>query len=127
MYNLQTNLHWFILFRVNQEEDVFGSKNILPTDNHTSVTQNVSNTIIPLINNRQSCVIVYTILIILMTLVILIRNKSCVTFCMKASINLHDSVFNAIIKGSLLFFNTSLSGNNRKQILNYGYNFKCTF
>lgn len=60
--------------------------------------------------SRESCCIVYALLIFLMILTAAIRSFTFVSVCMTASINLHDKMFNALTRATIYFFNTNSSG-----------------
>ncbi|VVC32367.1 Hypothetical protein CINCED_3A020730 [Cinara cedri] len=109
---LGTGGDWWISYWMILEDNVF-----------SNVT-NVSGTIInnTLIDNdpfkisllwpisHQSCVIIYNILIISFLVVIIIRTIILRSFFTRTSINLHNKMFNAIIRATMFFFNTNSSG-----------------
>jgi len=108
-----------LLFRVNLEELVFrntSSVNMLTSaDNNstiTSSTNGISDQLLWWTISRQTCVIVFAVLTFSMILATLVRSATFVSVCMKASMNLHNKMFNAITRATMYFFNTNSSGKN---------------
>ncbi|XP_022168732.1 probable multidrug resistance-associated protein lethal(2)03659 isoform X2 [Myzus persicae] len=54
--------------------------------------------------------ILYTVIIIFLTVIAVVRTVTYVSFCMRASINMHNQMFNRFIKATMFFFNTKSSG-----------------
>lgn len=61
--------------------------------------------------SRQTCVIVFAVLIVSMVVVICMRSAIIVSVFMKASMILHTKMFNAITRATMYFFNVNSSGN----------------
>lgn len=109
-----------MFFRVNQEEYNFQNMTNVSSINgtlavHNSLTviqhfYNIVNFIQPM-DFRLMCILVYSILIILMIVSINIRAAFSVSVSMRASANLHNNMFNSILRGTLRFFDSSSSGN----------------
>lgn len=64
--------------------------------------------------SRETCIFIYTGLIGGLVLIALIRSFTFFSFCMRASTNLHDSMFECISRTTMRFFDT----NNAGRILN---------
>lgn len=62
--------------------------------------------------DRQTCVIVYCLIIMSLIVSILIRSSIFVSVTMRSSIELHKNMFNAMTKATMSFFNTNSSGKN---------------
>ncbi|XP_025405942.1 probable multidrug resistance-associated protein lethal(2)03659 isoform X3 [Sipha flava] len=115
---------YWITFWVNLEEHVFHYVNnvdnnmltkmdnstFTSTDNSTSTTDEVSNILLGWTISRQTCIIVFAVFTFSMILATLIRSATFVSVCMKASMNLHNKMFNAITRATMYFFNTNSSG-----------------
>lgn len=99
-------------FRISQEETVFFSMDNLSTDNITSTTNYISDTYLPLINNRQNCIVIYAVLKTTMLIGIIIGSAVFVSICTSSSVNLHNKMYNAVTRASMIFFNSNSSGNN---------------
>lgn len=59
---------------------------------------------------RQTCIVVYAVLNVSMIAFIFVRCAVLVSFFMKTSENLHNNMFNAIIRSTMHFFNVNSSG-----------------
>lgn len=101
--------------RVNQEEYVFRNENSSFSFNDNSTLLSYDTFTLPL-DSRQTCIIVYAVLIISLIVAILIRSVIFVSVCTNASLNLHNRMFNTIIEATMYFFNTNSSGNYTIQI-----------
>jgi ATP-binding cassette subfamily C (CFTR/MRP) protein 4 len=94
---------------VNLEESVFRKSNkmdyniLSATYIVSSMAHEISN---PPLISRQSCIIIFAILTFSLIVVILMRTATLVSVCLKASFNLHNAMFNAI----MYFFNTNSTG-----------------
>lgn len=82
------------------------------TDNNTSTTGAITDTILGLSITRETCIIVFAVLTFSMILATLVRSATFVSVCMKASMNLHNAMFNSITRATMYFFNTNSSGKN---------------
>lgn len=101
------------MFRINKEEYVFRQENRSILINVTSTMLNDTFDHINILSNdRLTCIIIYSVLIISMIVIIIIRSVINVSVSTSASINLHNSMFTAIIRATMYFFNTNSSGNN---------------
>lgn len=100
-----------VFSRVNQEEYVFRNEYMVYTDNGSLITQDSNNTLMTSLNYREIYIIVYSVLIISMVVTIIIRSFTIVSVFMCASKNLHNWMFNSIIRATMYFFNTNSSGN----------------
>lgn len=59
---------------------------------------------------REMCIYVYTAVVVAVVVVSLVRSCLFVVVCMRASINLHNSMFEAVTRATMYFFNTNSSG-----------------
>lgn len=91
------------------ENGVDNSK-LIATYNSTSTIDKVSDTLLWWTISRQTCIIVFAVLTFSMILATLIRSATFVSVCMKASMILHNKMFNAITRATMYFFNTNSSG-----------------
>jgi len=94
-------------FRVNQE-DFFKTKNTF--NNSLPETHDPSNLLLWLNNNNEYYVIIYTFFMVSLIISVIIRSAIFVKITMKASINLHNRMFNSIVRTTLSFFHTNSSG-----------------
>ena len=60
--------------------------------------------------SRNACVYIYSVITVLTIVVTLTRSFAFFTTCMKASVRLHDRMFQSISRATMLFFNTNMSG-----------------
>lgn len=60
--------------------------------------------------STKTCIIVYSILIAIIFLVTITRSISFYNVCIKASRNLHDNMFKALISTTMRFFNINPPG-----------------
>lgn len=60
--------------------------------------------------STETCIIVYSILIAMIFLVTITRSISFYSVCIKASQNLHDNMFNALLSTTMRFFNINPAG-----------------
>ncbi|VVC32376.1 ABC transporter type 1, transmembrane domain,ABC transporter-like,P-loop containing nucleoside triphosphate [Cinara cedri] len=108
---LITGSDYWISYWVNKEEYAFRQINISILVNETSAMVNDTfNLIIIPSDDRFTCIMVYSVLIILMIVINIIKSLINVSVCMSASINLHNTMFNTIIRTTMSFFNTNSSG-----------------
>lgn len=66
------------------------------------------------LNSRLTCIVIYTVLVISLIVAIFVRSAIFVTVCTRASLNLHNRMFDAIIRATMHFFNTNSSGNHNR-------------
>lgn len=89
--------HKFFIFRVKLEEE----------DNAAPLTET---------NNdfwhfsRETSIYIYSVIIALLIIVTLVRSFTFFSVCMRASTNLHDTMFMSIIRATMRFFNTNSAG-----------------
>lgn len=101
------------IFRITREEYILHdtiSYNI-SNNNSTLSSNDSSSTLMFSSNFRENCMILYTVIILLLIVTIITRTLSYVSFCMRASINIHNQMFDRFIKATMFFFNTKSSGN----------------
>lgn len=67
--------------------------------------------------SRQACIVIFAILTFSVIVVILIRSAMLVSVCLKASLILHNAMFNSITRATMYFFNTNSSGKNYEQVI----------
>lgn len=60
--------------------------------------------------SRETSIYIYSVIIGLLILVTLVRSFTFFSVCMKASTNLHNNMFESIIRATMRFFNTNNSG-----------------
>lgn len=108
---------------MNLEERVFHNVNNVDSSTITSsksainissiidkTTEETSSTVLWWTISRPTCVVVFAVLTFSMILATLVRSATFVSVCMKASMNLHNKMFNAITRATMYFFNTNSSG-----------------
>lgn len=96
--------------RINLEEHVFFSIDHLESNNNRSLTNNPSNTLIPWIVSRNTCIIVFTVITLSIIISTLIRSALFVSVCTTSSTNLHNRMLGSIIRATMYFFNKNASG-----------------
>jgi ATP-binding cassette subfamily C (CFTR/MRP) protein 4 len=109
---------YWITYWVNLEELVFrntssiNDNKLMSMDNNSTTTSNsvISDQLLWWTISRQTCIIVFAVLTFSMILATLVRSATFVSVCMKASMNLHNKMFNAITRATMYFFNTNSSG-----------------
>lgn len=94
-------------FRVNLEDRRV--KDVSSTSNTTKFDEPYDN-ILNWPISRQTCIIMYAILNIFIIVATFIRSAALESFFMKTFENLHNNMFNAIIRSTMHFFNTNSSG-----------------
>lgn len=100
-----------ILFRVNIEEHVFHSEETMFMHNGTLTTNGNSTTrLLWWSISRQTCILGFAFFTFMMIMSTAIRSATFVSLCTRASTNLHQIMFDAIIKANMSFFNTNSSG-----------------
>lgn len=97
-----------VYFRVNLEEHVFGATK--PNSYSNSTTDDSSVELMPLIVSRETCVIVFAALTILIIIATLAETVLLVSVCTTASTNLHNQMFTAITRSTMNFLNKNPSG-----------------
>lgn len=102
-------LHIINFFRVNLEEHFFSNIQ-KPSSNNTTTVPEISNKFLWWSITRQDCLIVFAALNFIMIACTFFRSFTFVSICMRASINLHNQMFNAITRATMYFFNTNSSG-----------------
>jgi len=104
----------YTIFRVNQEVYEFHKFLNTSHDTNTSVPRDSyysASASLLLSNFQQHFVIIYVLLIVSLIISGIIRSAIFVKITTKASINLHNQMYNSIIRTSMFFFNTNSSGN----------------
>ncbi|XP_026820568.1 probable multidrug resistance-associated protein lethal(2)03659 isoform X1 [Rhopalosiphum maidis] len=98
---------FWITYWVNLEEHVFQNKN-----NESTITfhDSLSDVFWWMTISRQTCIYVFGCITFLLIIIITIRLITFVSISMSASINLHNNMFNTLIRATTYFFNTNLSG-----------------
>jgi len=66
---------------------------------------------------RQTCINVFGYITLFLIIITTIRLITFVSISMSASIHLHNNMFNTLIRATIYFFNTNLSGNNNFKYL----------
>lgn len=96
-------------FRVNLEDRRF---NYVLLDNSTTEIDVPYDSVFGWPISRQTCIVIYAVLNISMIGFIFIRCAVLVSFFMNTSENLHNNMFNALIRSTMYFFNVNSSGIN---------------
>ncbi|XP_022166667.1 probable multidrug resistance-associated protein lethal(2)03659 isoform X2 [Myzus persicae] len=99
---------YWITYWVNLEEHVFGATK--PNSYSNSTTDDSSVELMPLIVSRETCVIVFAALTILIIIATLAETVLLVSVCTTASTNLHNQMFTAITRSTMNFLNKNPSG-----------------
>jgi ATP-binding cassette subfamily C (CFTR/MRP) protein 4 len=73
--------------------------------NDTSSQNNLSDTL-----SREMCIYIYAAVTVATILVTLMRSFTFFSVCMRASIQLHDSMFYSITRATMYFFNKNPAG-----------------
>lgn len=92
---------------MNLEELGFHNETKVTSKKTQSLT---SDLLLLLTYSRETCIIIFTVITFSMVTISLIGSATFVSVCMKASINLHNNMFNSITKATMYFFNTNSSG-----------------
>jgi ATP-binding cassette, subfamily C (CFTR/MRP), member 4 len=92
---------------VNLEEHVF--RNVINAP--IAESDNNLSTFLWWSISRQTCIYVFSVITLIIIIISAIRSVLFVSVRMKASLNLHNNMFNALIKAKIYFFNTNPSGN----------------
>lgn len=100
----------YTIFRVNHE--VYGYHTLLNTSysNNTLVPSDSNSASLLLSNFQRDYAIIYAILMVSLIVTATIRCTIFVNITTKASINLHNQMFNSIIRTTMFFFNTNSTG-----------------
>lgn len=99
-----------MFYRVNLEEHVFRSVSHLEPENNSTLTRHNSNILIQWIVDRQTCIIVFTVITISVIISTLVRSAFFVSVCITSSTNLHNRMLGSIIRATMCFFNKNPSG-----------------
>lgn len=117
-----SGLDFFVAMWVNWEESLipidavpaFSSSNVTELVLDVGLNETTSTTVLveDVLDNktRMNYVIIYTILMGTVVWLVIHKTFSFFKLTLKASINLHDSLFRGIIKGTMWFFNNNPSG-----------------
>ncbi|XP_025202264.1 probable multidrug resistance-associated protein lethal(2)03659 isoform X2 [Melanaphis sacchari] len=98
---------FWITYWVNLEEHVFQNKNNVST---LTFHDPISDVVWWMTISRQTCIYVFSCITLFLIIITTIRLITFVSISMSASINLHNNMFNTLIKATTYFFNTNLSG-----------------
>eukprot|EP00102_Acyrthosiphon_pisum_P020913 XP_016658123.1 PREDICTED: multidrug resistance-associated protein 4 isoform X2 [Acyrthosiphon pisum] len=111
---LTTSGDFWLSIWVNHE--VYEYHKLLNTSysNNTSVSRDSNSASLLLSNFQRHYVMIYVILMVSLIVTAIIRSAVFVNITTKASIYLHNQMFNSIIRTAMFFFNTNSTG----QILN---------
>lgn len=102
-------------FRVNLEVHNFRNVSEISRNNTTLsevMPNNSSKALLWWTISRQTCVTVYTVVTFTVIVVVFVRCVLFVNFFTNTSMNLHNNMFNAIIRATMYFFDTNSSGNS---------------
>lgn len=112
LYSFKSRMYCHLKnFRVTDEETIYHQTDNIPMYNKTSITPGIISEFMPYLNIRQSYGVVYSFLIISLVVSMFISSSMFVSIHSRSSINLHNMMFNSIIKATMYFFNTNPSGN----------------
>ncbi|XP_050545468.1 probable multidrug resistance-associated protein lethal(2)03659 [Daktulosphaira vitifoliae] len=92
---------YWVNFWVSLEENVFHNSSIHSQSNITPSEGFIT---------RNFCIIVFAVFTFTMIASTLIRSVTFVSICMRASMNLHNRMFNSITRATMYFFNSNSSG-----------------
>lgn len=109
-YNYLIKIYFF--YRVNLEEYVFRKVETGNTYNSTSNINDSSSKLMWWSISRDTCLIVFAVLTLMVIVLTFIRSFTFVSVSMQCSMTLHNKMFNAITKATMHFFNTNSSGKN---------------
>ncbi|KAF0749577.1 putative multidrug resistance-associated protein lethal(2)03659, partial [Aphis craccivora] len=99
----------YIIFRVNQE--IYEFDKLLNTSHSNDTSMSGDSYSISLLSKFQlNNITVYVFLMVATILSAIVRSVSFVKMTTKASMNLHNRMFNSTIRTSMFFFNTNTSG-----------------
>ncbi|XP_018576445.1 probable multidrug resistance-associated protein lethal(2)03659 isoform X2 [Anoplophora glabripennis] len=88
---------YFITYWVKLEEEDQANTSSNTTDNFWHFS-------------RETSIYIYSVIIILLIVATLVRSFTFFSVCMRASTNLHDTMFMSIIRATMRFFNTNSAG-----------------
>ncbi|CAI6363623.1 unnamed protein product [Macrosiphum euphorbiae] len=105
-----------VWLRIWVNHEVYEYHKLLNTsyNNNTPVPRDSNSASLLLSNFQLHFVMIYVILMVSLIVTAIIRSAVFVNITTKASINLHNQMFNSIIRNTMFFFNTNSTG----QILN---------
>ncbi|XP_001946763.2 multidrug resistance-associated protein 4 [Acyrthosiphon pisum] len=97
---------FWITYWVNLEEHVFQNESSVSTSTFNESLSNIWWMTI----SRQTCINVFGCITLFLIIVTTIRLITFVSISMSASKHLHNNMFNTLIRATIYFFNTNLSG-----------------
>ncbi|XP_066258777.1 ATP-binding cassette sub-family C member 4-like isoform X1 [Euwallacea similis] len=120
-------IDYFITFWVNIEQqdftnidsktNGFNTSQITPIVTDSIPSASLKNTVLDQTSardfwhfSRETCIYVYSTLMVLLVVFTLLRAFVFFAVCMKASTNLHNNMFQSITRASMRFFNTNSAG-----------------
>ncbi|BES95625.1 Multidrug resistance-associated protein [Nesidiocoris tenuis] len=83
---------------------------VLESQINSTFRSTENTTIDPVVISRETCIIVFSLITVLTVIITLIRSFDFFHFCMKASMRLHNNMFQSITRATMHFFNTNNSG-----------------
>jgi len=95
----------WITYWVKLEESLFHNTSL-----STPTIKNSINTIFWWSINRETCIYIFSALTVLIIITNMLKSFITISVCMRASTNLHNNMFKALIRAKINFFNTNLSG-----------------
>ncbi|XP_022166672.1 probable multidrug resistance-associated protein lethal(2)03659 [Myzus persicae] len=108
---LASGSDYWITYWVNLEDYyLLGPEIFVDINNVTFTTTYSTDTIIPWIVSRQTCVIVFAILTLLIIISAFVELALLVSICTTASSNLHNQMFSSITRATMNFLNKNPSG-----------------
>jgi len=99
------------IFRVNQEVYEFHNLLNISHNTNTSVPRDSYSASLLLSNFQRHFVIIYVLLMASLIISGIIRSALFVKMTTRASINLHNQMFNSVIRTTMFFFNENSTGN----------------
>lgn len=107
----------YFQIRVNLEVGVFCNETLtLQCNGSTSLPSAAvggpSDTFLWWTITRRTCIAVYAAITVTTVVTVFVRCSLFVRFFINVSTNLHNDMFNAMIRATMLFFNTNSSGNS---------------
>ncbi|XP_044752072.1 probable multidrug resistance-associated protein lethal(2)03659 isoform X2 [Coccinella septempunctata] len=108
---------YFLTFWVNLEDRNFTEVESMLESSTMGLFQNLNSTMSPITEDddfwdftRNTCIIVYSVIMGSLVVLTLIRSFSFFVICMRASTRLHDNMFGSISIATMNFFNNNPAG-----------------
>lgn len=108
----------FLINRVNLEEYVYphvstAGKTVKTLAENVTANSGISTDTHTYIHMREFCIYIFTLLTVSCVIITLARSYMFFIVCMRASMWLHNSMFDSISRATMRFFHTNSSGKLR--------------